>query len=180
MKVTNIGIIIKNDYGDTFPVALTTNMVSVIQNLLVQIPLQQQAIVGPDGQKAGKANPSIPIIPREVAFNWDEAYKPMLPPDEKALMEKLAEKYKKLDAENSKEVPGKNPNIGDDPLNPFNLSLEGEGRANVDVDEKKEAMDSGEFIDQVKKTIDKVERKDVTVTPDTLGMGTNIVQPGSG
>ncbi len=168
MQVTNIGIIIKNDYGDTFPVALTTNMVSVIQNLLVQIPLQQQSIVGPDGNKAGKANPSIPIIPREVEFDWEEAYKPMLPPDEKALMEKLAEKYKALDAEQP-EKGAETPNIGDDPLNPFNLTLDAEGRGNVDLGKEK-PKDEGDT---------KPERKDVTVTPDALGMGTNIIQPGS-
>ncbi len=217
MQVMNIGVIVKNNYGDTFPVALTPNMVGVIQNLLIQIPEMQSNIVRPDGMKAAKAQPSIPIIPRNVDFNWAEAYKPLPPEEEKVLMENIVERYRVLDLEAIAEsekvakdagVPLKTdkPALLTNPENPFNLELEAEGRSNVVTDingnpvpiEEGGEMDSGEFVEQVKDTLDKVKneegdaqndsleeqaeigdsKKDVTVTPDTLGIGAGAEKPG--
>ena len=96
MKVMNIGIIIRNDHDDTFPVALTPQMVSVIQNLLTQIPVLNSKLVDPSGKKIA-ANPSIPIIPRNVEFDWDKAYSPMMPEEEQKLMKALQEKYNELE-----------------------------------------------------------------------------------
>jgi hypothetical protein len=170
MKVTNIGIIVRNDLGDTFPVALTPNMVGVIQNLLTQIPLQAQNILDPNGMKAGKADPSIPIIPREITFNWDKAYAPMQPAEEKELMAKLHSKYANAVDENGEQKLLKEPQklleepqkLLTDPQNPFNLTLDAEGKANVDTE-----VSDGE-----------PERKDCTVTPDSLGMGAGLQLPG--
>ena len=228
MIVQNIGIIIRTTYGDTYPVALTTQMVGVIQNLLTQIPMMNQNIVGPDGMKAGKVAPSIPIIPRDVGFDWETAYEPMEPLKEKEMMEAIAEKYRVLQNEAEAEaervakdagVPLKTnkPALLTDPDNPFNLELEASGRSNVVTDmngnpvpledtteepntpepseqplEPQEAckpegdtvpedktMDSGEFIKQVKEVLPEIKKSnDVTVTPDTLGIGAGQENPG--
>jgi hypothetical protein len=185
MKVTNIGIIVRNDLGDTFPVALTPNMVGVIQNLLTQIPLQQKAILAPDGMKAGKADPSIPIIPREIDFDWAEAYKPMQPDMEKELMAKLKKKYDDREAAKEANITSdqkllkgpqklleepqkqlKEPQkLLKDPLNPFNMTCDAEGTANAETPKAGgESKDAG--------------RKDCTVTPDSLGMGAGLQLPG--
>ncbi len=93
----NIGIIIRNNYGDTFPVALTPPMVSVIQNLLTQMPKANDGgIVGPNGESATQGA-SIAIIPRKVDFVWEDAYKPMAAEDERKHMEELVAGYKKID-----------------------------------------------------------------------------------
>jgi hypothetical protein len=145
MEVVSIGIIIRNNYGDTYPVALTTQMVGVIQNLLTQIPMMNQSIVGPDGMKAGKATPSIPIIPRGVEFDWEAAYKPVPVEEEKVLMAGIVEKYRVIDLERvaadekiarDAGVPLKKdkPALLTDPDNPYNLELEGKGRSNVVTD----------------------------------------------
>ena len=161
MKVMNIGIIIRNDHNHTFPVALTPQMVSVIQNLLTQIPVLNSKLVDGTGKKIA-ANASIPIIPREMEFDWDLAYSPMMPDEEKKLMQALNDKYE----EDEKNKPAESETDASDvaktggiivpegmgkdeeedpekkvtPLfsdkdNPFNMSLKGEGRANVDLEE---------------------------------------------
>jgi hypothetical protein len=175
MKVTNIGIIVRNDLGDTFPVALTPNMVGVIQNLLTQIPLQAQAILRPDGMKAGKAEPSIPIIPRAVDFNWEASYEPLQPAEEKRLMAMIHQKYADRDAldvtpeQKLLEEPQKQlkepQKLLTDPQNPFNLTLDAEGKANAETPKAGgESKDAG--------------RKDCTITPETLGMGAGLQLPG--
>jgi hypothetical protein len=158
MKVMNIGIIIRNDHDDTFPVALTPQMVSVIQNLLTQIPVLNSKLVGADGKKVA-SNPSIPIIPRAMEFDWDRAYTPMMPEEEQKLMKELNDKYIEDEANKPEEtessdaakeggiiVPeGMGKDDDEDPEkkvtplfkdkdNPFNLSLKAEGRANVDLE----------------------------------------------
>ncbi len=216
MQVMNIGVIVKNNYGDTFPVALTPNMVGVIQNLLIQIPEMQSNIVRPDGMKAAKSQPSIPIIPRNVDFNWAEAYKPLPPEEEKVLMENIVERYRVLDLEaiadaekTAKEagVPLETdkPALLTDPENPFNLELEGKGRSNVVTDingnpvpiEQPDDPIESEGAAEQPKPVDKPEggddqndsleeraeisetNKDVTVTPDTLGIGAGAETPGN-
>lgn len=163
MKVMNIGIIIRNDHDDTFPVALTPQMVSIIQNLLTQIPAMQSKLVGADG-KPVTAKASIPIIPRCMEFDWDAAYAPIMPEEEAKMMKALQEKYTALEAERAASpeatdeakaggiiVPegmikdeddpdGKvtkleKPGLMTDKDNPFNMELNAEGRANVDLEE---------------------------------------------
>lgn len=159
MKVMNISILIRNDHGDTFPVALTPQMVSVIQNLLTQIPVMKSNIVDAAGKKVAAGQASIPIIPRYVDFDWDKAYSPMMPDEEAKLMKSLQEKYKEDEAlrpiENEASdaakliVPeGMDTGKDDDseckvtPLftdkdNPFNMELNANGRANVDLEDEK-------------------------------------------
>ncbi len=180
MKVMNIGIIVRNDHNDTFPVALNPQMVQVIQGLLTQIPLKQSKLVGADGKQVASQT-SIPIIPRLVDFDWDAAYAPMLPDDEKKLMELLMEKYKTLEAIPKTEIPeGEAQNViatsledsdskveklnpeKRDPLNPFGLKINATGRANVDLEEK----------------VEEQERQDCTVKLNALGLSSGIESPG--
>jgi hypothetical protein len=190
MKVVNIGIIIRNDHNDTFPVALTPNMVSVIQNLLVQIPLLAKGATGLlDAQgKPVAAQPSIPIIPREVEFNWEEGYKPMDADEEKKLMLELMDRYKKIEEENAEAGegdPDKKVNklqIGEDPLNPFNLELESKGTANVGMTDQEvdDAMEKAEDNDNELAINDSdmnPERVDVTVKVPCLNLNSKAVEP---
>jgi hypothetical protein len=195
MKVVNIGIIIRNDHNDTFPVALTPQMVNVIQNLLIQIPMLAKGASGLlDAQgKPVAAQPSIPIIPRIVDFNWEEGYKPMNADEEKELMTELMDKYKKLDEENAEAGEG-DPDgkvnklqIGEDPLNPFNLELESKGTANVGMsnEEVEEAMTEAEEKDsandlEINDKDTNPKRQDCTVIiPAPLGLSSKAEQPGT-
>jgi hypothetical protein len=149
MEVVNIGIIIRNDHNDTFPVALTPSMVQIIQNLLTQIPKLQSKLVDPSGKQIA-ATESIPIIPRRVTFDWAAAYEPMDADVEKKLMAELNEEYimdeetMKTEKENTIEQDGKvmklnpdtgKPAIGQDPQNPFNVELKATGQSNVGMGE---------------------------------------------
>lgn len=144
MKVMNIGIIIRNDHGDTFPVALTSQMVGIIQNLLTQIPAATSKIVdGSGNQVASQA--SIPIIPRPMEFDWDEAYSPIMPEEEQKMMKDLKDRYESIEKEKTENPEAVKEEGGiivpegiakeDDPedkviklkpvnLNPFNLQLD--------------------------------------------------------
>jgi hypothetical protein len=163
MKVMNIGIIIRNDHGDTFPVALTPPMVSVIQNLLTQMPAMNSKLVDGAG-KSVVSKASIPIIPRCMDFDWDKAYAPIMPEEEQKLMKALHDKYTEIEKNKPDEpeasdmakaggiiVPegmGKDddpdnkveklekPGIMTDKENPFNMELNANGRANVDTEEQ--------------------------------------------
>lgn len=169
IKVMNIGIIIRNDHGDTFPVALTPQMVSVIQNLLTQIPVLNSKLVDGSGKKVA-AKASIPIIPRNVEFDWNKAYSPMLPEEEQKLMKALQDKYKENEALKPAETEASDaaktggiiipegmakdgeaendpddkvtklerPGAFTDPQNPYNLELNANGRANVDLEKAAE------------------------------------------
>ena len=228
MKVMNIGIIIRNDHDDTFPVALTPQMVGVIQNLLTQIPLMKSKLVDGQGKKIA-AKASIPIIPRAVAFDWDKAYQPLEPKEEAEMMKALQEKYSKVegsgiegggsiitegivkeddteegksedDPDNKVTKLNDKPALFTDKDNPFNMTLEAKGRANVDLEkpaevdagidkgtndekypdvlaDKEKAEGEGEGEEEVKKMEDGIEKaaegesKDVTVTPETLDIG---------
>lgn len=160
MKVMNIGIIIRNDHDDTFPVALTPQMVSIIQNLLTQIPATQSKLVDSAG-KPVVSKASIPIIPRCMEFDWDTAYAPIMPEEELKMMKALQDKYTEAEknrppeteaSDGAKEggiiVPegmckdeddpeGKVTKLGmmQDVDNPFNMELNASGRANVDLEE---------------------------------------------
>ncbi len=161
MKVMNIGIIIRNDHDDTFPVALTPQMVSVIQNLLTQIPVLNSKLVDGQGKKVA-ANASIPIIPRSMEFDWDRAYSPMMPEEEQKLMKEMQDKYAEDEAnkiptteasdaaktggiivpegmgKDDDEDPEKKVTpLFKDKDNPFNMELNAEGRANVDIEAEK-------------------------------------------
>lgn len=170
MKVMNIGIIIRNDHDDTFPVALTPQMVGVIQNLLTQIPLMKSKLVDGQGNKIA-AKASIPIIPRAVDFDWDKAYQPLQPKEEAEMMKQLQEKYSKVegsgiegggsiitegivkeddteegksedDPDNKVTKLNDKPALFTDKDNPFNMTLAAKGRANVDLKEPAE-VDAG-------------------------------------
>jgi hypothetical protein len=156
MKVMNIGIIIRNDHDDTFPVALTPQMVSIIQNLLTQIPAMNSKIVDAKG-KPVIADASIPIIPRRVEFDWDTAYAPIMPEEEQKMMKELREQYAVAETEEvdkdkaggiivpegmdkaddpDNKVTKLKPAIGTDKNNPFNLELDASGTANADLEKK--------------------------------------------
>lgn len=203
-KVVNIGVIIRNEQGDTFPVALTPQMVGVIQNLLMQIPMMDSKIVDPEGKKLASKT-SIPIIPREIEFDWEKAYTPMDRNKEAELMKKLTEKYAAMDE--SEKTDGVIPQIieGDeegkitklhpereegafkDPLNPFNVELDATGRANADmtpeeVDEAvkandKKLVDDAKYPDPIGKQEGEEERQDVTVTPPALPISGDAPNP---
>lgn len=173
MKVMNIGIIIRNDHDDTFPVALTPQMVSVIQNLLTQIPVLNSKLVDATGKKVASGQASIPIIPRNVEFDWDRAYSPMMPEEEQKLMAALQAKYKEDEANKTPEeteasdkaktggiivpegmgkdddpenkitkVDGSKPAMFTDKDNPFNMTLDAKGRANVDMEEQADSEET--------------------------------------
>jgi hypothetical protein len=159
----NIGIIIRNDHDDTFPVALTPQMVSIIQNLLTQLPAAQSKLVDSSGKKVA-SNASIPIIPRLMEFDWDTAYAPIMPEEEQKMMKALQDKYaedekncylQRTEASDAAKTGGiivpegmnkdeddpdgkvtklKKPAMFTDKDNPFNLSLDAKGRANVDLE----------------------------------------------
>ncbi len=150
-KVVNIGVIVRNQEGDTFPVALTPQMVSVIQNLLMQIPVLDSKLVDPNGEKVASKT-SIPIIPREIEFDWDKAYSPMDRELEAELMKKLADRYagmkesehtdgvittdvEGLDGKITKLHPEREEGAFKDEQNPFNLELKASGKANVGMTE---------------------------------------------
>ncbi len=178
-KVVNIGVIIRNEEGDTFPVALTPQMVSVIQNLLMQIPVMDSKLVDPSGKKLASKT-SIPIIPRQIEFDWDAAYSPMEREKEMELMKKLSDKYaampetEKTDGVISQEIEGVEvtPNGTEEdgkvtplhperqegaftnPENPFNLELEASGTANEGMTEEEVKQANAEYdqrlIDEAK------------------------------
>lgn len=194
MKVMNIGIIIKTDQGDTFPVALTPQMVGVIQNLLTQIPMLNKAggLVDPSGKKI-QARPSIPIIPRQVEFDWEAAYIPMEKEEELRLMEALQEKYDNTQEAQVKDEVGDSgnkvaklhpdrPGMLEDPDNPFNMELEAKGTANKGMtdEEVKDAMSKAEGKNELEVTEENKNPKqqDCTVEVDSLGIGADIPQPG--
>ncbi len=168
-KVVNIGVIIRNEQGDTFPVALTPQMVGVIQNLLMQIPMMDSKLVDPSGKKMASKT-SIPIIPREIEFDWDAAYSPMDRDKELELMKKLSDRYEALDESEvtdgaiSTEIEGREvtPNGTEDekvtplhperqqgaftnPENPFNLELESSGTANEGMTEEEVKQANAEY-----------------------------------
>jgi hypothetical protein len=137
-KVVNIGVIIRNEQGDTLPVALTPQMVGVIQNLLMQIPMMDSKLVDPSGKKLASKQ-SIPIIPREIEFDWGKAYSPMEREEELKLMKKLTEKYAAMEESEATDGkitqlhPERKEGAFTDPENPFNLELDASGRANADM-----------------------------------------------
>ena len=196
-KVVNIGIIIRNGAGDTFPVALNPQMVSVIQNLLMQIPVMDSKLVDPSGKKLASKQ-SIPIIPREIEFDWDAAYAPMDRDDELELMKKLNEKYAAMEADpDIVDIDGKvmklnpetgKPAIGQDPQNPFNLTLDSEGTANdgmtdaeVELAMKKkdqELVDDAKYPDPLANVEKEAAQQDVTVKPEALNLGAELKQIG--
>ncbi len=205
-KGVNIGGIIRNEQGDTFPVALTPAMVGVIQNLLMQIPVMDSKLVDTSGKQIASKT-SIPIIPREVEFDWDAAYCPMDREKEAELMKKLSEKYSNMaaaeltDGKISEEIEGgdgskiiklhpdtpeKKPLLTD-PDNPFNIELEATGTANEGMtdSEVEEAVktadqklvDDAKYPDPIQ--TQEGERKDVTVFPDALPLSGDAPIPGS-
>lgn len=192
-KVVNIGVIIRNEQGDTFPVALTPQMVGVIQNLL-QIPVMDSKLVDPEGKKLASKT-SIPIIPREIEFDWEAAYTPMERGHEMALIKKLTDKYAAMTESQSIDgviagdiegVDGKVTHLHPkrkegaftDPENPFNLELEATGRANAGMTdaEVKQAMaandqklvEEAKYPDPIAQQEGEEVRQDVTVTPPAL------------
>ena len=194
-KVVNIGIIIRNEQGDTFPVALTPQMVGVIQNLLMQIPMMDSKLVDPAGKKLASKQ-SIPIIPREIDFDWDAAYSPMEREEELALMKKLTEKYQSM--EEAEKTDGKiiklnpetgKPAIGQDPENPFNLELESTGRANEGMtdaevaeamkNEDQKLIDKAKYPDPIAQQEGEQKQQDVTITPPALPLSGEASNPGS-
>lgn len=191
-KVVNMGVIIRNEQGDTFPVALNPQMVGVIQNLLMQIPVMESKILAPDGGKLASKQ-SIPIIPRIIDFDWDAAYSPMEREDEMELLKGLNEKYKALEqkaAEQEAEDPDDkvtqlNPEgkgAFTDPQNPFNMKLDATGRANVDEPEQEktnaELIEQAEYPDPIGKQEGEQGRQDVTVTPIALPLSGKLEAPG--
>lgn len=190
-KVVNIGILIRNEHGDTFPVALNPQMVGVIQNLLMQIPVSSSKIVDGSGKKIASQT-SIPIIPREIEFDWDKAYSPMEREHELDLMKKLNERYKGMaeaeltDGKISSDLEVSEASkkaVFEDPENPFNLELEATGKANEGMSEA-EVADAMKTADQ--KLIDDAKypepigqqegeqiQQDVTVTPPALPLSGN-------
>ncbi len=200
-KVVNIGILIRNEQGDTFPVALTPQMVSVIQNLLMQIPVLDSKLVDPSGKKLASKQ-SIPIIPREIEFDWEKAYTPMDRELELALMKKLTEKYQAMDesesidgvipqniegAEEGKIVqlhPDRKDGAFNDPENPFNLELEASGKANEDMTdaEVEQAVKENDqkIINEAKypdPLAEQEKQQDVTVTPPALSLNGETPSP---
>jgi hypothetical protein len=188
VKVINIGIIIRNDHGDTFPVALNPQMVQVIQNLLTQIPKLQSKLVDPAG-KSVTANESIPIIPREVTFDWDAAYQPMDQKEEATLMKALAVKYKELEEQavslkgddpDNKVTQLEKPGMFTDKDNPFNMTLDAKGRSNVDLTEE-QVKTAGETNEKYPNPLEGKElgQQDCTVeVEETLGLGAKQNTPG--
>jgi hypothetical protein len=135
-------------------------MVSIIQNLLTQIPALKSKLVDSQGKPVA-ARASIPIIPRCMEFDWETAYSPIMPEEEAKMMSEIQARYAKLEAEkedNPEEsdkaktggiiVPegmGKEddpddkvtklkPDMMTDKDNPFNMSLDASGRSNVDLE----------------------------------------------
>lgn len=203
-KVVNIGVIIRNEQGDTFPVALTPQMVGVIQNLLMQIPMMDSKLVDSEGKKLASKT-SIPIIPREIEFDWEGAYTPMEREQEMALMKKLTDKYAAMDEDQLTDgvIPqdikngdgkvlqlhaGRKEGAFTDPENPFNLELEATGRANEGMteDEVKQAMaakdqklvEDARYPDPIAQQEGEEVRQDVTVTPEALPLTGKDHQPG--
>ncbi len=200
-KIVNIGIIVRNEQGDTFPVAMAPQMVSVIQNLLMQIPVMDAKLVDPSGKKIASKE-SIPIIPREIEFDWDTAYAPMEREEEMRLMQKLSDKYNAMSESESidgkipqlldgKEVvinpeTGK-PAIGQDKLNPFNMTLESkatanEGMTDAEVAEAMKAedqklIDQAKYPDPIARQEGEEGRQDVTVTPPALPLSGKAENP---
>ncbi len=195
-KVVNIGVIIRNEHGDTFPVALNPQMVGVIQNLLMQIPVSSSKIVDGSGKKVASQT-SIPIIPREITFDWDAAYSPMEREHELELMKKLNERYQAM-AESEK-TDGKistNVEVGEegkkgileDPENPFNLELEATGKANEGMSEAevqdamktadRKLIDDAKYPDPIGKQEGEQVQQDITVTPPALPLSGNAPSPG--
>lgn len=191
-KVVNIGVIIRNEQGDTFPVALNPQMVGVIQNLLMQIPVMDSKIVDPAGKKITAKGAAIPIIPREIEFDWDAAYSPLDRDVEQVLMKKLNERYAAM--EKGEEIDGKivklnpgRPGIGDDPQNPFNLELAATGRADVDSPENDgtnaELIQDAKYPDPIGKLegehVEQIEeQQDVTILPPALPLSGEAPAPG--
>lgn len=207
-KVVNIGVIIRNEQGDTFPVALTPAMVGVIQNLLMQIPVMDSKLVDPTGKNIASKT-SIPIIPREVEFDWDAAYCPMDREKEQELMKKLTERYTAMGAaeltdgkisetieggDGSKiiklhpDTPEKKPLLTD-PDNPFNLGLEASGTANKGMTETevedavktadKKLVDDAKYPDPIAERENEENRQDCTVFPEALPLTGDTPSPGS-
>lgn len=162
-------------------------------------------IVDAAGKKVAAGQASIPIIPRYVDFDWDAAYSPMMPDEEAKLMKSLQEKYKEDEALRPIEseasdaaklvIPegmdtGKDDNseckvtpLFTDKDNPFNIELNANGRANVDLRESSMAEnksaggcgsgvepDDAETAGAVEEDIETHAKKtgDCTVTPDAL------------
>ncbi len=205
-KIVNIGIIVRNEQGDTFPVALTPQMVSVIQNLLMQIPMMDSKLVDPSGAKVASKE-SIPIIPREIEFDWDTAYQPMEREKEMELMKKLTEKYaamseaESIDGKITQEIDGKEvvinpetgkPAIGEDKLNPFNMTLDATGKANEGMsnaevveamkNEDQKLIDAAKYPDPIaqQEGEENKERQDVTVYPPALPLTGKMPPPNGG
>ena len=203
-KVVNIGILIRNEHGDTFPVALNPQMVGVIQNLLMQVPVMESKIVDPSGAKVASKT-SIPIIPREVVFDWDAAYSPMDRNLEIELMKKLNERYAAMaeadltDGKISTEIEGSEGKDGKkklftDPQNPFNVELKATGKANEGMTdeevkaatdkankkypEKTEVSDKDLIAKAKYPEKDGQKRQDVTVTPPPLSLSGEAPNPG--
>ncbi len=205
-KVVNIGIIIRNDQGDTFPVALTPQMVSVIQNLLMQIPVMDSKLVDPSGKKLA-SNQSIPIIPRVIEFDWEAAYTPMEREQEQVLMKKLSDKYaamaegEAIDGVIPQDIEGVGGKVtklhperdrSGDNLNPFNLQLKATGKANEGMsdEEVKEAnakydqklIDEAKYPDPIAQQegeTKEVTQQDVTVFPEALPLSGKEHLPGA-
>ncbi len=205
-KVVNIGVIIRNEQGDTFPVALTPAMVGVIQNLLMQIPVMDSKLVDPTGKNIASKT-SIPIIPREIEFDWDAAYCPMDREKEQELMKKLTEKYQAIgaaeltDGKISEEIEGgdggkiiklhpdtpeKTPLLTD-PDNPFNLELEASGTANKDMTETevddatkaadRKLIDDAKYPDPIAEKENMEKQEDCTVFPPALPLTGDALRP---
>ncbi len=207
-KVVNIGVIIRNDRGDTFPVALSPQMVGVIQNLLMQMPMMNSELVDPSGQKLASKT-SIPIIPREIVFDWDAAYCPMDRDVELELMKKLNERYaamddsEKTDGKISTEIEGgdgskilqlntggeQKKELLTDPDNPFNLELKASGTANEgmtdgEVEEAiktadQKLVDDAKYPDPIENQEGEEKRQDCTVFPEALPLSGDVPPPGN-
>ncbi len=181
MNVVNLGIIIRNDHGDTFPVALMPETVKAIQKLLTEIPLKNAKLVDGAGRKIVSSN-TVPIIPRAITLDWETVYAPMLPEEEKRLMTELVKKYKAIEAVATEVVEG-DPDNKVESLNPMRLESSGEGRSNVDLEKAgSDTEPNPNADDKVSIGTDKaealVERKDCTVKPDALGLTGGAVPPG--
>jgi hypothetical protein len=172
MQVTNIGVIVKNNYGDTLPVSLTQETVEKIKHILGQMPtVADNKVLGLDGKPVA-SRATIPIIPRKMAFDWDYAYAEMTNEEKQEAFTELMAGYAELSesegiVNNAIEEVLKN---ADDPLNPFEMKLNASGRANVDIEEKDELAITEEDKNP--------ERKDETVEVENLNIGAKTPNPG--
>jgi hypothetical protein len=172
-QVVNLGVIIQNNHGETFPIALTPQMVSVIQNLIMQMPSMESNIVDPSGRKAMQKE-SVIIIPRVIEFDWEAAYASMTQVEEKELFTALIARYASLEKDGEPDYPCTPEEVTEntsippkpvDPLNPFNMGLESEMTGNDDRDSK---VASSEALADTAEELG--NGKDVTVRPDALSL----------